>query len=221
MKKAVVICLIALVLINFIFVSALDEPDATGGIGQEDAEKIQDFADSLPLDDSGQIDPEKLNLTKTKAEERIDAINAWMDENVWWLEIVFGMRPEISWKFGINIILIYLLLNFFLFDFVKFGILSKQIALVVGIGLTIIAIQASLTVKLSGLLAGLFSQWWFRLIVILALFALAYVEYGFGKWAEAQRLKKAQLKIYQGSKDADLLGKITDKFAEVGEDLKK
>ena len=102
MKKLTILIILFFLFSLISFVPAQDEP--TTPVGDEDIEKIQRAVDYIPLDpETGGVDEEKLQLGKSKAEERIDAINAWLDENASWLRLVFGMVPEISWLFGINL----------------------------------------------------------------------------------------------------------------------
>jgi hypothetical protein len=92
-----------------VFVLAQDEPSVPGGV--EDAEKIQGAIDEYsPFDESGDVNFSSYKPFKTKAEERIDAINLWLEENAAWLKVLFGMVPSISWVFAFNV---YLLLFFF------------------------------------------------------------------------------------------------------------
>lgn len=91
------------------FVVAQGEPGVPGGV--EDAEKIQGAIDKYsPFDESGDVNFSSYKPFKTKAEERIDAINLWLEENAPWLKTFFGMVPSISWLFAFNF---YLFLFFF------------------------------------------------------------------------------------------------------------
>jgi len=81
---------------------ALDEP--TTGIGGSDVEQIENLTEDIPINpETGDVDWGKLENLKSKAEVRIDKINLWIEENTPWLGPVFGMIPEISWTFAINI----------------------------------------------------------------------------------------------------------------------
>jgi len=128
MKRVLVLLL---VISMFVFVVAMDEPST--GIGGEDVENIQGAIDNYtPLDESGKVNLSKYKPFKTKAEERIDAINLWLEENASWLKIVFGMVPSITWLFAFNL---YLLLFFFLMlvlngDVFGLGIFDKKLDLI-------------------------------------------------------------------------------------------
>ena len=89
------------------FVISMSSPDVA--IGGEDVENINNIVnDYSPLDDSGNVDVEKYRPIVTKAEERIDKINLWLEENATWLKAVFGMVPSISWLFAVNIFVMLL-----------------------------------------------------------------------------------------------------------------
>ncbi len=108
MKK---ICLVMLFLIiaNLAFISAVDSPNA--GVGEGDVEELKGIIDQLPFDDSGKADFNKYKPFRTRAEERIDKINTWLDDNVGWMRYLFHMRPQVSILFALNL---YFILFFFL-----------------------------------------------------------------------------------------------------------
>jgi uncharacterized membrane protein len=134
MKKIGVILLLALLLMSFSLVVALDEPSSPGGLGGDKVDEINEAQEKYsPLDESGKVNFSKYKPFKSKAEERIEGINLWIKDNASWLSVVFGMVPEISWLFAINL---YVVLFFFmslvlngasLFGF--FEVLNKKIDL--------------------------------------------------------------------------------------------
>ena len=116
----------------FAFVVAQDAPDI--GIGGTDVEDIQGIVDDYsPIDEEGDLDFEKYKPYKSKAEERIDNINLWLEENASWLSAVFGMVPALSWLFAINLylILLYMVILVFNGDGLAglFSVLNKKIDL--------------------------------------------------------------------------------------------
>jgi len=124
---------VLLIVSMFVCVVALEDPSV--GTGGEDVEQIKGLIGNYsPLDESGDVNFSKYQPFKSKAEERIEKINLWLKDNASWLKIVFGMVPEISWLFAINI---YILL-FFLVSIVFNGksmwgfleVLNKKIDLV-------------------------------------------------------------------------------------------
>ena len=54
------------------------DPDGTGSGGDANVKKIEDGVNKIPIDESGEIDKEKLNssifFVKSKSQERIDEI---------------------------------------------------------------------------------------------------------------------------------------------------
>jgi len=113
MKKLCVIVLFLLV-VNFGFVIAADEP--TVAIGEKDVEEFQGIIGQLPFDEGGETNFSKYKPFKTRAEERIDSINLWLDENAGWMKYIFQMRPQVSFLFALNI---YFILFFFLILFLN------------------------------------------------------------------------------------------------------
>ena len=100
-KRVVVFGIFILLLAGLFFVQG--EPGTPGDIDSGDVEAVQDVISNIPIGDDGKFDPTKFEPIKSKAEERIDKINAWLSENAVWLKVVFGMVPELSWLFAINL----------------------------------------------------------------------------------------------------------------------
>ena len=101
MKKRFVFLVFALLLVSFV---SSAEGDLFGGDATEEWEKTQENIDKYnPLDEDGNVDLSKYKPFKTKAEERIDEINSWLEEHAVWLKVVFGMVPSITWHFIFNL----------------------------------------------------------------------------------------------------------------------
>ena len=219
MKNNFLCFVFLVVLLIFIsFISAQEDlPDAGVGVGDEDIEKIQDIVGDIPIDEeTGGLDEEKLELGKSKAEERIASINAWLDENASWLRLVFGMVPEVSWLFGINLALILAFIWLFIFSLPDFSIFSENASRLIGIGLVIITIISKLTVKIATWIDNLAGQWWFKLIVIVAVIILIVIFTAFGKYFKQRRIKMKEemhrMKLETGAKVAEEFTKsVTDK----------
>jgi hypothetical protein len=60
-----------------------------------------------PLNEEGKVNLSKYQPFKTKAQERLDDINQWLDENVSWLKYFFHMKPQISLLFFLNLYCIF------------------------------------------------------------------------------------------------------------------
>jgi len=114
----------------FAFVVAQDSPNIS--INGTDVENIQQAVDDYsPIDEEGNVNLSKYKPYKSKAGERIDNINLWLEENASWLSAVFGMVPSITWLFAMNVyIILFFLVNLFfngdIFGFV-FTVLEKKI----------------------------------------------------------------------------------------------
>lgn len=100
MKKRLIIPIILLLLIPLIL--AQDSPSPA--VGEEDYNKLKGIIDNnTPIDKDGKVNLTKFQLNKAKAEIRIEAVNNWVKTNASWLKFIFGMVPEISWLFAINL----------------------------------------------------------------------------------------------------------------------
>jgi uncharacterized membrane protein len=115
MKKIGVLLLVALLVVSFGLVVADnhdDAPSVPGGLGEDRVEQFNKAqANFSPINEEGDIDFGKYRPYKSKAEERIKGINQWIKDNASWLGVVFGMVPEISWLFALNL---YVVLFFFM-----------------------------------------------------------------------------------------------------------
>jgi len=166
--------LIGLLLISMfaLVIAETGTPDL--GIAGTDVEKIGELQGELsPLDEGGNIDIEKYKPFKSKAEERIDKINLWLEENASWLSAIFGMVPALSWLFAINL---YLILLFFVILVLNgdaildiFEVLGKKIDLIFfethwsnifGLGAFAVLIVTKTLVLLAKFLHDLFGIFW-------------------------------------------------------------
>ncbi len=120
--------LLVFLLSGFIFVTGSGMPPFPGESSSEpevvetsedisddassEAEQLQkDIDDNIPIDpETGEFDVSKVDGVKLKAQERIDEINGWLEENAAWLKFVLRMNPAISWTF---FVMLYILLFFF------------------------------------------------------------------------------------------------------------
>jgi hypothetical protein len=204
MKRGLIICFIALFLINFSFVQAVDDFGNLEGMGQEEFDKIEDVVDTIPIDEQGGLDEEKLGLTKTKAEQRIDTINSWIEENASWLRVIFGgMVPEISWKFIINILLIFFFLNLLVFFFpTGIPVFSENTTRIIGIGIFLIIMILGLTASFATWIDFALGLWWIKLIINIIIAAgitlLSYLGKYFKKEREKEMDKLNRAKLNEG-----------------------
>ncbi len=111
-----------LIIIFSSFVALADDPPI-GGFNESDKEKIDKAINSIPINDDGSFNGSILNPVKSKAEQRIDAINKWLEDSAPWLSVIFGIVPAISWLFAANFYLMLLFAVFVLnFQGTKFKI---------------------------------------------------------------------------------------------------
>ncbi len=213
MKKRVLLIsltILSLLILNLLIISAQSEPPVAG---QEDYEKIKETTDKIPIDpETGGFDPSKLNESKSKAEQRIDSINEFLEKNVWWLKALFGMKPEISWLFFINFILILSLIANFRNIFVLFSSFSSGTATIIGIALALFAVQIQVTIKIASFIVSLLSKWWIKLIIFILVFVTLWISVGWGKWAAAMRLNRARMQLEIGAGDSKRLQRYVEKL---------
>ena len=169
MKRVVISGLLVLLLLSLV----VAQDELASDIGSGDVEDIQEKIDMLPINDSGEIDYDKFKPFRTKADERIDAINLWLEENASWLKVVFGMVPSITLLFAINF---YILLFFIVILILNINItfslsnfLSRKMDLIffeiswaqlLGLGFFIILLVKKVFVKLANIFYGLWEIIW-------------------------------------------------------------
>lgn len=168
MKKSIVI----LVLLFYFSFYVVAQEDFGPDIGEDDANKLLNITDNIPIDeDSGDVDWGKLNGTITKAEERIDKINFWLEENTSWLEIVLGMVPEISWKFAWNFYFMLLFLVVFVLNgSFMFSFFGENRQRIIGLAVYIILLVMKVYVSLASFAMALMVLLW-NLFLSLSLIA--------------------------------------------------
>lgn len=114
MKKRALILVALMLLFSCALIVQVQAGNETNGskvseptvLGEEEVEKAQETIEKYsPLDDEGKINTSAYKPFKSKAEERIEAINQWLDDNVSWMRYIFHMKPAISWPFFLNILI--------------------------------------------------------------------------------------------------------------------
>ena len=207
----------------FSFVVAQDEPSVE--VGSEDVEKIQKAIDNyVPIDETGEVNFDKYKPFRTKADERIDAINLWLEENASWLKVVFGMVPSITLLFAINFyVLLFFIVTLILNANATFGLLEflgQKIDLIFfeaswanlfGFAIFVVLLVTKVFVKLSNIFYGLWDivwnyilPWGFAIAIIIGiavgvvfiflLISAPHVLATIGKKFEERKRKKAMEK---------------------------
>jgi len=207
MKKEISLLCIFLLFFSF-YVTA---QETAVPFGEQDVEDIQNTINQIPINEQGKIDPEKLANYTSKAEQRIAEINKWLDKNTSWLKIIFGMKPEISWIFFLNLFLIVVFLVYAR-NIAFIAITKEWMAAIFGILVTVVLIQVGASVKLAEYILGLFKSWWFYLIVIAVLIIIAYFGGAIGKFTEQFRKKVFEKKVEKAVENSE---KTTQKVEKV------
>lgn len=200
MKKIGTILVLFLLSISFIsFISAQNDI-------QEGTEKVGEATGGL-LSEEGINIPEQEELKekfvpwKSKAEQRIEKVDQWLDDNMSWLRWIFGMKPEISWAFAINLFLILFLINFLIFNIREILPLSDTTSLIIGICTLVVIMILKLTVTLAKWTDSILRNWWFKLIVMFVIIFLIVFFTLFGKklgeWKKKRGEEKQKMKFKQ------------------------
>ena len=234
MKRSVylplIACLVCLFLLCLIAVAhaqiSPENPDALG-----DKEKIENLTGNIPINEQGEIDKGKFTVWKTQAELRIEKINLWLETNASWLKAAFGMTPEISWLFAINLYIWLFCLVYLFINGTIFGVFieNKNYARILGGVVFVVLIAFKIIYKFAVILLDIFDIIWNKIlplgiiaaviamIIIVVIFiviaiyfpqVLVYVD----KWLEERKHKK---KIKEGEQAAGRI-KATAKGIEEG-----
>lgn len=107
------------ILISILLISLMCFSLATDYYEDKELEKIIDFTDNVNQIydiETGKINTSMIDFGKSKAQERIDLVNDWLNENVSWLRFIFRMTPQISILFFLDFLfilwgLVHLILN--------------------------------------------------------------------------------------------------------------
>ena len=197
MKKRVLFIFLFLILSSFIFSNFVFAESGIPGVGDDATAKgIIDAVDGIPIGPDGQINQSKFIPYRSKAEERIDAINLWLDKNASWLRIVFGMVPSLSWEFFINLAIIIFFLYLFVFALTDFLPYSKGTSTIVGSGFFIVLLLFKFPAKIAIAIGEIMDQWWFKLSVIIGIGILITLS---GFLSKIEKKKKENVQKYRES----------------------
>jgi hypothetical protein len=188
-------------LINFSLIKAdIDNSQIEG-----EAEKIQKVVDQVPINEEGNIDPDKLQNFKSQAEIRIQKINETI-EAIEWMKYILGVKPEISMRFLLNILMIIVFLVYIRNGF-AFSNLSNLTCAIVAFAMTIISIQIKLISNIVDLIIKLVTSCWVYLIIIITLIIIAKIGGFIGKYAEERKKRIAEETVFNMSKKSGVLDK--------------
>jgi len=224
--KGAPLILMSLLILNF--AAAIDEPSAA--VGEADVEELQGIIGQLPFDESGETNYSQYRPFYSKAEQRIDGINLWLDDNAGWMRYLFHMRPQVSILFTFNL---YFILFFFLILFLNakglwFFIEAERNARIFGLAVFVVFAAVELYVGLAHVATNFLIYIWSVLLetgiwlaiiamvvlIILAIFAFPVVQAIFvsiGKYLEAKEQFKQKMEQAAGSEAMNTLIKQATK----------
>lgn len=190
-------------------------PDAGVDVGSEDVEKIQGLIEGIPLDpDTGGLDEEKITGYKSKAEQRINAINEGLEKTDFVFMFVFGIPLRISWKFTYLFFLVVISLVVFhnLSNWV--GMDKEWLNILLALGVTFILGYTKAFLFLINWIVEITSRWWWDLIVLGVLLIIIFIVAFGGKIGKkiAEKRKKTQEeidreKLHGGAEVAEIFSK--------------
>jgi len=205
--------ILTILISNFNFVVAEDVAD---GIN-DDAQKIQDAVNSIPLDpETGGLDADKLNATKTKAEERIEKINEWMKWTDPFFDFVFKIKMRFSWEFTYLFFLVLISLTLFHNIPGWLGAEKELIGILTGFGITFLLSYFSIFKKLIDWIILITNKWWWDLVVVGVFLIILFIVSNslLKQWAQKRQEKADREKLHRGAEDAETMSKVTYAFSE-------
>ena len=219
MKKEVII-IIALLVSGFIFANLVKAQDVEQLQNMENpADVIKNKTGGIISEEGVATDEETWKPYKSKAEERIEAINIWLDKNAFWMKYIFGMRPEISWIFIINLFFMILAIHFLFFTMPEFIAFSKIITRIIAASIVIILVEVQIIANLAKKLDELLDKWWTKLIALLGLLLIiagSGAMYKLAKKMEEDRKKEQQeLDRVNLHGEAEAFGAATEGFRKI------
>ncbi|MGC9309681.1 MAG: hypothetical protein ACP5D2_03245 [Candidatus Nanoarchaeia archaeon] len=213
MKKNLFICLFLVLMLssfstNSYFVKAQD--DMPSAPMSEDYDKIKDATDSIPLDEQGGIDEDKIDVQKSKAEERINAINDWLERTDKYFLWLFNIPLRLSWEFTYLFFLVLLSISVFHNLPNWIGLDKEWVNIVLAVGVTFALGFFRIFAQLVEWIILITNKWWWNLIVIGVIIVLIAIA-GFGS-----RIGK-KIKEKQAKQQEELDRERLHSAAEVGD----
>lgn len=143
-------------------VDVVEDNKPTTSVTEKDVEKLQGIIGQLPFEESGETNFSKYKPFVSKAEERIDGINTWLDDNAGWMRYIFYMRPQVSILFTLNVyfILLFLLVLVLNAEGLWFFIETESRARIFGGAVFVVFAAAGLYVGLAHVANNFISYVW-------------------------------------------------------------
>ena len=183
MKKVLVLLLLVVLICGVVLAA---EPDA--GVSSEDVEKIEGAIDNLPFDDDGDVNFSKYEPFRSKAEERVAAINVYVGPVT---RVLWGVELTMSWVFVFAFVVWILLIELIvvpvssIFDWEIWWSLA-------GAGIIATLAMQGFGKDLVVWMEGLMTQWWVGFVVLFFAVVVGILYSVFFKFVKAhvEKIKK-------------------------------
>ena len=196
-----------LLIFFFIFLSislvcAQDPADPDAPFSEGDAEKIKTTIDKIPVNPDGSVNTEEFKPFKSKAEERIETIDAVAKPIS---RFVFGIELGLSWKFFVVLLLWIFLIALVATSLSNLVSLSMLISLPSGIIISSLLIRLFKKTFLS-MYDAVIVTWWKALILIVLLVIATFIYSIFMKFfgEKIREKKKKQTEMRREMKQETL-----------------
>jgi hypothetical protein len=222
MRKIGVAFILAFIILSLVFVHAdgiLNPSPTDDNSAGSDVAAIQNVTDQIPIDpNTGGLDPTKISGWKSKAELRIDAINAWLVKTDPYFNWLFGIPLRLSWQFIYLFFLVLISLSVFhnLPNWLKQDNEVLDIVLSVVVTFALGYFRAFLWIVTE--IITVTNLWWWNYavvgVLIILLFLVAYLAQVAKKRKEAAKKHQEEQdreKLHSDVKVADTLTDAIDK----------
>lgn len=238
-SKFLIVPIFLLLIVSLISFSLAQEP--TAPISDKEVQAIQQATEQIPINpETGGFDETKFGIWQSKAEQRIDSINEWLTNNVYWMKWAFGMPPEISWLFALNLYLILFFLVYLVFrikDWLTI-VQEENVAQMIGAIIFLTLLISKLILKLAALILDALNYIWIKIIpyvfasailaavaviliaILLAVFFPAALE-GIIKWLAQKKLKQEAKGKTAKTEKAEQAMKKLEAFEKGREEIEK
>ncbi len=205
MKKEIVWVLVLVILFILPQISALDNDLSALPRG------TQIIINNSPFNERGEIDNATIGNYTYKIDKKINGINVFFNEKLFWLKYVFGAVPEISWVFGINFLLWIILFCLLVLIIPNFNISVKiptGLFVLIGFGALFVLSWFKLIFRSAELLNELAITWWGKTVVILILIFLLIFLFSIQNIALKQKEKRNEkIKDIKRDRQAEKIAK--------------
>jgi len=224
MKKSAgfIFVLLALILFSFMIISAQDSPpgppEPPDMPADSDIQKIQGATEQIPLNEQGEIDQTKVTELKSKAEQRIDAINEWLEKTDKYFLFIFKIPLRLNLEFTYLFFLVLISLSLFHNIPGWIGIDKEWVGILTGFGVTLILSYFEILKIIVEWIIKITNKWWLDLIIlgilVIGLFVLVATSKTLKKWSEKRREKSDREKMHEGAEEAENIGRIGKALTE-------